>query len=128
MITGGHADTAKTILIIASILLGTLMPLTPVQIPWVNMVTSVTVSLALAFEKIESRTMKRVPRSPETPLLNGYFIWRILFVSILIGGGTLLMNLYSIYERCIWYYAFSYYRLEISICFRITYFHYRCHG
>jgi len=85
---------AESFLIIASILFGTLMPLTPVQILWVNMVTSVTVSLALAFEKIEPGTMKRMPRSPETPLLNGYFIWRILFVSILIGGGTLLMNLY----------------------------------
>ena len=38
--------------------------------------------------------MKRPPRSPKTPLLDGYFIWRILFVSILIGGGTLLLNLY----------------------------------
>jgi len=87
---------AESFLIIASILFGTLMPLTPVQILWVNMVTSVTVSLALAFEKIEPGTMKRTPRLPETPLLNGYFIWRILFVSILIGGGTLLMNLYLI--------------------------------
>lgn len=85
---------AESFLIIASILFGTLMPLTPVQILWVNMVTSVTVSLALAFEKIETGTMKRMPRSPKTPLLDGYFIWRILFVSILIGGGTLLMNIH----------------------------------
>ena len=58
------------------------------------MVTSVTVSLALAFEKIEPGTMKRAPRSPKAPLLSSYFIWRILFVSVLIGGGTLLMNMY----------------------------------
>jgi len=85
---------AESFLIIASILFGTLMPLTPIQILWVNMVTSVTVSLALAFEKIETGTMARMPRSPKAPLLSGYFIWRILFVSILIGGGTLLMNIY----------------------------------
>lgn len=85
---------AESFLIIASILFGTLMPLTPIQILWVNMVTSVTISLALAFEKLEPDTMKRSPRSPKTPLLDGYFIWRILFVSILIGGGTLLLNLY----------------------------------
>lgn len=85
---------AESFLIIASILFGTLMPLTPIQILWVNMVTSVTISLALAFEKLEPETMKRPPRSPKTPLLDGYFIWRILFVSILIGGGTLLLNLY----------------------------------
>ena len=85
---------AESFLIIASILFGTLMPLTPIQILWVNMVTSVTISLALAFEKLEPDTMKQPPRSPQTPLLNKYFIWRILFVSLLIGGGTLLLNLY----------------------------------
>lgn len=84
---------AESFLIIASILFGTLMPLTPVQILWVNMVTSVTVSLALAFEKTEPDVMKREPRSPKVPLLSGYFIWRILFVSVLIGGGTLWMNI-----------------------------------
>lgn len=84
---------AESFLIIASILFGFMMPLTPIQILWVNMVTSVTVSLALAFEKIEPNAMKRPPRSPKTPLLSGYFIWRILFVSVLIGGGTLWMSM-----------------------------------
>lgn len=84
---------AESFLIIASILFGTMMPLTPVQILWVNMVTSVTVSLALAFERIEPGAMKRPPRSPQTPLLSGYFIWRILFVSVLIGGGTLWLTI-----------------------------------
>lgn len=83
---------AESFLIIASILFGFMMPLTPIQILWVNMVTSVTVSLALAFEKIEPNAMKRPPRSPKTPLLSGYFIWRILFVSVLIGGGTLFLS------------------------------------
>lgn len=84
---------AESFLIMASILFGTMIPLTPVQILWVNMVTSVTISLALAFENIEPDAMKRPPRSPKASLLNGYFIWRIIFVSLLIGGGTLLMNL-----------------------------------
>lgn len=85
---------AESLLIIASILFGTLMPLTPVQILWVNMVTSVTISFALAFEKMEADVMQRPPRSPKSHLLSGYFIWRILFVSVLIGGGTLALTLY----------------------------------
>ena len=85
---------AESFLIIASILFGTILPLTPVQILWVNMVTSVTISLALAFELIEPQAMKRPPRPPETPLLSGYFIWRIIFVSVLIGGCTLWLNLF----------------------------------
>ena len=84
---------AESFLIMASILFGTMIPLSPVQILWVNMVTSITISLALAFEKIEPDAMKRPPRSPHAPLLSGYFIWRIIFVSVLIGGGTLLMNI-----------------------------------
>jgi len=84
---------AEAFLIIAAILFGTIMPLTPVQILWVNMVTSVTISLALAFERLEPGAMKRPPRSPKTPLLSNYFIWRIIFVSVLIGGWTLWINI-----------------------------------
>ncbi|MDR1026582.1 MAG: HAD-IC family P-type ATPase, partial [Lactobacillus sp.] len=84
---------AESFLIIASILFGTMLPLTPVQILWVNMVTSVTISLALAFEEMEVDAMRKPPRASDTPLLNGYFIWRILFVSVLISGWTLWMNI-----------------------------------
>ena len=85
-------NVAESLLIIASILFGTMLPLTPVQILWVNMVTSVTISLALAFEKIEPGAMKRPPRQSKTPLLSGYFIWRIFFVSTIIAGFTLLIT------------------------------------
>ena len=93
-------NVAEGFLIMASIFFGTLLPLTPVQILWVNMVTSITVSLALAFERLEPGTMKRPPRSPKTPLLSGYFIWRILFVSVLIGGWTLWLNVYLLNNGC----------------------------
>ncbi|WP_338020609.1 HAD-IC family P-type ATPase [Alkalihalobacterium alkalinitrilicum] len=83
---------AEAFLIFASILFGTMMPLTPVQILWVNMITAVTISLAIAFEKLEKGTMDRPPREPETKLLSGYYIFRIVFVSLLIGGGILAMN------------------------------------
>lgn len=83
---------AEAFLIFASILFGTMMPLTPVQILWVNMVTSVTISLAIAFEKLEVGTMQRPPREPKTKLLSGYYMFRIGFVSLLIGGGILWMN------------------------------------
>lgn len=85
---------AESLLMTASILFGVAMPLTAIQILWVNMITSVTISLALAFEKVEPDAMKRPPRSPKTPLLDNYFIWRILFVSVLIGGGSLLISVH----------------------------------
>ena len=82
-------NVAEGLLITLAIFLGTMMPLTPVQILWVNMVTSVTISLALAFEKIEPGAMSRPPRSPNAPLLSGYFVWRIFFVGSIIAGLTL---------------------------------------
>ncbi|SDI74264.1 cation-transporting P-type ATPase [Natribacillus halophilus] len=85
-------NAAQALLIMASILIGVAMPLSPVQILWVNMVTSVTISLALAFETLDKGTMERSPRHPNTPLLSGYYIFRILFVAFLIGGGTLAIN------------------------------------
>ena len=84
---------AQAVLVMASIFFGVLMPLTPVQILWVNMVVSVTVSLALAFEPMELGAMSKPPRAPQTPLLSNYFIWRVLFVSLLLGGATLWLNI-----------------------------------
>ncbi|MCL2673502.1 MAG: HAD-IC family P-type ATPase, partial [Alphaproteobacteria bacterium] len=85
---------AEALLIIASILFGTMIPMTPVQILWVNMVTSVTVSLALAFEPSEPGIMDRPPRNATEPLLDNYFIWRIIFVSVLVGGLTLILSMH----------------------------------
>ncbi len=83
---------AEGFLMMAAILFGLTLPLTPVQILWVNMVTAVTLSLALAFEEAEGDIMKRPPRPPKEPLLNSYFIWRIFYVSFLIGGLLLFMS------------------------------------
>ncbi|MCL2020674.1 MAG: cation-transporting P-type ATPase [Betaproteobacteria bacterium] len=85
---------AESFLIIAAILFGTMIPLTPVQILWVNMVTSVTISLALAFEPVEPGAMARPPRNAAEPLLSRYFLWRILFVSVMIGGFTLGLSVW----------------------------------
>lgn len=80
---------AEALVIITAILLGFTMPLTPVQVLWVNMVTAVTLGLALAFEPAEARVMKRPPRDASEPLLPKFFLWRIGFVSVLIMLGTL---------------------------------------
>ncbi|TVQ50038.1 MAG: cation-transporting P-type ATPase [Gammaproteobacteria bacterium] len=80
---GGQAFT-----IVAAILLGLTLPLTPVQVLWVNMVTAVTLALALAFEPPEPGLMERPPRDPATPLLTPLLIWRIAFVSAILVAGT----------------------------------------
>ena len=79
----------EALCIIAAIIFGfSELPLTPVQILWVNMITAVTLALALAFEPTEPGVMRRPPRDPKKPILSRLFLWRILFVSLILVSGT----------------------------------------
>ncbi len=82
---------AEALVLIAAIVMGITMPITPAQILWVNMVTAVTLALALVFEAMEKRIMELPPRDPDEPILGKYFLWRIFYVSVVIGGFTLLL-------------------------------------
>lgn len=79
----------EAMVIVAAILLGVTLPITPVQILWVNMVTAVTLALALAFEPPEAGAMRRPPRDPAEPLLSRFLLWRVFFVSCLMVAGAL---------------------------------------
>ncbi|WMJ74199.1 cation-transporting P-type ATPase [Cytophagaceae bacterium ABcell3] len=70
--------------IMASILLGVLLPILPVQALWVNMTTAVLLGLPLAFEPNEPGIMERPPRSPDQPLITKQLIMRTLLVGFLI--------------------------------------------
>ena len=80
---------AQSFVLMAAVLLGITLPITPVQILWVNMVTAVTLALSLSVEPMEKRIMSQPPRQPDEPILGGYFIWRIVSVSFIIGGISL---------------------------------------
>ncbi len=79
----------EAMVVVAAIFLGVTLPITPVQILWVNMVTAVTLSLALAFESPEADVMRRPPRDSAEPLLNRFLAWRVFFVSCLMVVGAL---------------------------------------
>ncbi|MEA1919581.1 MAG: cation-transporting P-type ATPase, partial [Campylobacterota bacterium] len=78
----------EALIILAAIVMGRMLPITPVQILWVNMITAVTLALTLAFESAEKDIMKRPPRESAEPLLSKMLIWRISFVSIILMLGT----------------------------------------
>jgi magnesium-transporting ATPase (P-type) len=81
-------NAAEMMVIVMAIFLGYVLPITPVQILWVNMVTAVTLALSLAFEPAESGVMRRPPREPSEPILTGLLIWRLVFVSAIMVAGT----------------------------------------
>jgi magnesium-transporting ATPase (P-type) len=82
-----NAGEASTI--IAALVIGMALPVTPIQILWVNLITAVTLGLALAFEPTEERTMRRAPRRRDEPLLGAELVWHIVFVAGLFAVGVL---------------------------------------
>jgi magnesium-transporting ATPase (P-type) len=82
--------------IIGAIAFGLMLPMTPIQILWINMVTAVALGLTLAFEPTEPGTMQRPPRKPSESLLSGLLLWRIAFVSLLFVTGAFGVFFYAI--------------------------------
>ncbi|WP_137180119.1 HAD-IC family P-type ATPase [Roseomonas sp. AR75] len=76
----------EALVVIAALLLGLALPIAPVQILWINMVTAVALGLTLAFEPPEEDVMAQPPRPPGAPLLDRLLLWRVALVSVLMAG------------------------------------------
>ena len=77
----------ESLSLIIAILFGLTLPITPVQILWINMVSSVVLAMTLAFEASERGVMRRPPRAPGEAILSAFVVWRVAFVSLLFCGG-----------------------------------------
>lgn len=86
----------QALVMIAAILLGITLPITPVQILWINMVSAITLSLPLVFDKAAANLMQRSPRQSDEALLSPSLLFRIAFVSVLLMGLTLVLYNWSI--------------------------------
>lgn len=84
-------SAGEALTIIAALLIGMTLPITPAQILWVNLVTAVTLGVALAFEPTEDGTMHRKPRLRNEPLLDKSLAWHIILVSFLFLCGVFAM-------------------------------------
>jgi magnesium-transporting ATPase (P-type) len=82
--------------IVVALFAGMALPVTPVQILWVNLITAITLGLALAFEPSEPGTMRRPPRPRDEPLLTGVLVWQIALVSSLVLSAVFGMFFYAI--------------------------------
>jgi magnesium-transporting ATPase (P-type) len=85
---GGEAGV-----ILIAVFAGMALPVTAAQILWINMVTAVTLAIALGFEPAERGVMDRPPRPPREPLITRLLLGRILYVTVLMIAVT-----FGVYE------------------------------
>ncbi|WP_437309786.1 cation-translocating P-type ATPase [Sorangium sp. So ce388] len=76
-----------------------LMPITAVQILWVNLVATVALSLPLAFEAMEKDVMSRPPRDPSEPILSRFVLVRTAIVAVLMTAGAIGLFLYEYFTE-----------------------------
>jgi len=88
----------ESLSLLLAVILGVALPIAPVQILWVNMVSSIALALVLAFEPTEDDVMKRPPRRPDEPMLSRFVLWRIGFVSALFMAG-----IFGMFEWALWH-------------------------
>lgn len=89
-------NAGESMVIVVALVFGLLLPMTPVQILWINMITAVTLGMALAFEPTEEATMRRPPRPRGQPILTTTLVWHILLVTLLFICGVLGMFTYAL--------------------------------
>jgi Ca2+-transporting ATPase len=87
----GEAATA-----VISIALGFPMPLSPVQILWVNLVTDTAMVIPLGLEPGEKHIMRMKPISPTAPLLSRYIIFRTVLVAVTMA--TMAISMYAYFS------------------------------
>ncbi|NOT75695.1 MAG: cation-translocating P-type ATPase [Cyclobacteriaceae bacterium] len=93
IMTGNTGEIAT--LFVAS-LAGLPIPLLPVHILWVNLLTDGLPGLALSSEPAEENIMQRNPRDPRQGIFSTALTRHIIFYGLLTGAVTLLMQIYTI--------------------------------
>ncbi|MCX6818733.1 MAG: cation-translocating P-type ATPase [Candidatus Aenigmarchaeota archaeon] len=94
-------NIGEVIIITASILLGIfypplLLPLLPLQILWMNLLTDSLPALALGVELKDPDIMQKGPRNPKEKILTKNSVYFLLFISIMVAIGTLSLFYYNL--------------------------------
>jgi len=98
-------NIGEILLVFASILLGWEVPLLPIQLLWLNLVTDSFPALALGVEKGEPDIMQQKPRDTNESIINKGMFISILLQSIAVAGGSLLA----------YYWAMQHYPIEYDV-------------
>jgi Ca2+-transporting ATPase len=89
-------NVAEVMVLLVAGVAGLPLPLMPLQILWLNMVTDTFPALALALEPGDPDVMRRPPRDPREALLSWSFLARILLYGSLITASTMAAYLWAL--------------------------------
>ncbi|MCE6960848.1 cation-transporting P-type ATPase [Cereibacter sphaeroides] len=89
-------NAGEALVVITALIAGMALPMTAVQILWVNLITGITLGLALAFEPTETGTMARPPRRRDAPILSGELVWHVVLVGSLFLAAVFGMFTYAL--------------------------------
>ncbi|MBM7659422.1 Ca2+-transporting ATPase [Bacillus mesophilus] len=91
------SNVGEILVMLFAMLLALPLPLVPIQILWVNLVTDGLPAMALGLDQAEGDVMKRAPRNPREGVFARGLAWKIVSRGFLIGGVTLaaFMIVYS---------------------------------
>ena len=79
---------------IGALIVGLPMPLAPVQILWINLVTDTTMVIPIGLEPGEKSVMKQRPVAPNAPILGKYMISRVILVALAMSSLALVLYAY----------------------------------
>ncbi|MBT3450517.1 calcium-translocating P-type ATPase, SERCA-type [archaeon] len=85
------SNLGEIVVILLASLFGMPLPLTAIQILWVNLITDGLPATALSIDPHEKDIMKRKPRNAKESILSKELMWDIIIVGTLIGIGTLIL-------------------------------------
>ena len=91
------SSTGELIVMLIAVLLGWPLPLLPLHLLWINLVTDGFAALALATDPIDHDVLNRPPRHSQAALLNRDLIKLTLFTGLLAAGVTLGVFAYEFY-------------------------------
>jgi Ca2+-transporting ATPase len=90
-------NTGELIVMLSAVLLGWPLPLLPLHLLWINLVTDGLPALALATDPIDPGVLNRPPRRSQETLFNRNFLTLTLFTGLLTAGVTLGVFTYELY-------------------------------
>jgi Ca2+-transporting ATPase len=91
-------NLGEGMILLAAILTGAVLPILPIQILYINMVTTAVLGFSLALEPREADIMRRPPRNPNAPILDRGLIARIVLVSVLMLAGAFGLFEYELFR------------------------------